>query len=103
MYNGPNKRYVRCRKCLRIDWEKNEGDTCSREIEKEGNTKTPKVVFVVYREIPGKKDRRMATFPDLIGANKFCAEKAKECGLLGMLYIREVLNPTKSDLSLLRN
>lgn len=95
MYNGPGKKYTRCSKCGRIDWEKNEGDLCSRDI--------PSVVFVVYRKRPGMKDQRIATFPDLFRADKFCVEKAKKNGLLvGMLYIREVLNPTKSDLSLLR-
>lgn len=64
---------------------------------------TTRVVFVVYRKRPGMKDKRMATFPDLIGADKFCQEKTKECGLLGLLYIREVLHPSKEDLSLLRN
>lgn len=65
--------------------------------------KTPSVVFVVYRKRPGMKDLRMATFPDLIGADDFCQKKAKECGLLGLLYIREILHPSKEDLSLLRD
>lgn len=29
-YNGPDKRYVRCNRCHRIDWEANEGDRCKR-------------------------------------------------------------------------
>jgi hypothetical protein len=28
--NGPQKRFVRCNKCERIDYEGNEGDRCSR-------------------------------------------------------------------------
>jgi hypothetical protein len=28
MYNGPNKRYARCSRCGRIDYEQNEGDRC---------------------------------------------------------------------------
>jgi hypothetical protein len=27
--NGPGKRYVRCVRCRRIDWEANEGDRCA--------------------------------------------------------------------------
>lgn len=32
MYNGPDKRYTRCSRCKKIDWEKNEGDRCDRVI-----------------------------------------------------------------------
>lgn len=32
MRNGPEKRYVRCDHCHRIDWERNEGDPCPRKL-----------------------------------------------------------------------
>ena len=31
-YNGPGKRYARCRVCGHIDWEANEGDRCRRLV-----------------------------------------------------------------------
>lgn len=31
-YNGPGKRFARCDKCKRIDYEANEGDRCRRAI-----------------------------------------------------------------------
>lgn len=30
-YNGPGKRFARCNRCLAIDYEKNEGDSCRKE------------------------------------------------------------------------
>lgn len=32
LYNGPEKRFVRCERCNTIDWEHNEGDLCTREF-----------------------------------------------------------------------
>lgn len=29
--NGPGKRFVRCRVCRAIDFERNEGDSCNRD------------------------------------------------------------------------
>jgi hypothetical protein len=31
LFNGPEKRFVRCDSCGELDWERNEGDRCVRE------------------------------------------------------------------------
>jgi hypothetical protein len=36
-YNGPDKAYGRCDRCKAVDYEKYEGDKCTREIPNDGS------------------------------------------------------------------
>jgi hypothetical protein len=44
MRNGPDKRYTRCTRCGQVDWEANEGDLCTREVEAVEGEERPRTI-----------------------------------------------------------